>query len=323
MNEGGAALVTGASGFIGRTLVERLADSGQRVLALTRNPANRFPSGVEVKVGDLATGAGVSTSLVENVDRVFHCAGEVRRPGLMRQVHVRATDRLLQCLRDTADRRGRPAAWIQLSSVGAYGPASTGNRCRRVDEESRENPVGEYEVTKTEADHLVGRAAQDGLISCTTLRPSNVIGVRMSNAALRRVISMVTRGWFVYVGPPGAVANYVHVDDVASALIACATPRETSGDIFNLSSDCLWEALIERVAALCGVRPPRLRVPQWPLRALAATVGARFGNPLSATAIDALVNRTRYPVAKIESRLGFRFARPMPDAVEDLITHGA
>jgi len=323
MNGRQAAFVTGASGFIGRTLVERLLASGHGVTVLARDHTETFPAGVAIRVGDLATGDGLSSDLLDEVDVLFHCAGELRRTHLMRPVHVDGTRRLLDGLARSGARRTTPLHWVQLSSVGAYGPPPAGVRGRRVDEESPENPVGEYETTKTESDRLVVQAASQRLITHAILRPANVVGARMPNPYVRRFADMVRRGWFVYIGASGAMTNYVHVDDVATALQLCASHRQATGQVFNISSDCPLEEVVEIIARTLGVRSPRVRVPERLARLAVRTLGGLVALPLTAARIDALVNRTHYPSTKIETALSFRFSRPMPAGIEDVMVSRA
>jgi nucleoside-diphosphate-sugar epimerase len=318
-----SVVVTGASGFIGRTLVARLLAAGQRVTVLARDHTETFPNGVAIRVGDLTTGDGLSADLLDGADVLFHCAGEVRRTHLMRSLHVDGTRRLLEGLSRSAVRRATPLHWVQLSSVGAYGPAPRGVRGRRVSEEDPENPVGEYETTKTESDRLVVQAASYGLITHTILRPANVVGASMPNASLRRLADMVRRGWFFYVGASGAVTNYVHVDDVASALMLCASHPRATGQVFNISSDCPLEELVECIARCLGVRAPQIRVPERLARSAVRALSGLVALPLTASRIDALVNSTHYPTTKIETLLEFRFSAPMPAGIEDaIVTRG-
>lgn len=310
----GAVLVTGASGFIGRALIARLALEGEHVIAVTRDPHAPFPPGVSIRQADLAAGTGVA-GLADGVTRIFHCAGEIRNVAAMHALHVDGTARLLGAI---SDRGVSGIHWVQLSSVGAYGPAAAPGAVRRVDEETEERPAGEYETTKTKSDGLVREAAAEGLITFAMLRPSGVIGASMSNASLHGLIAMIRRGWFFHVGPEGAIANYVHVDDVVEGLLLCARHPAAAGRHFNLSSDCAWVALADEIAAIAGVKRPRLRVPAAPVRAIAHAASA-LRLPLTPARVNALMNRTRYPPDRIQSILGFRFSRPMPAAVRDLM----
>lgn len=310
-------MVTGATGFIGRALIQRLRTSGNRVIAVTRRSESALPEGVDVRHGDLASGAGIDAALFDGVSRVFHCAGEIRNADRMRAVHVNGTANLLRAL---SDRRDHAAVhWLQLSSVGAYGPPRSSATPREVTEETVENPVGEYESTKTEADDLVRRAGNEGVMSYTIVRPSAVIGEGMANASLPGLISLVRRGLFVHVGPDGALANYVHLDDVVCALLACARDTSAKGETFNVSSDCRWTELVGRIASVAGVRVPRRRIPAALARAVATALAPVPFIPLSPARIDILTNRTRYSSDKIRSRLGFEFTRPLPAAVDEIV----
>ncbi len=68
-------LVTGASGFIGRALVNELADKGQTVRAAMRHPADIFPRSVEVVAVSDLTRPVEWRALLKNVETVVHLAG--------------------------------------------------------------------------------------------------------------------------------------------------------------------------------------------------------------------------------------------------------
>lgn len=311
------ALVTGATGFIGRALIDALLASGQPVVAVTRLATAALPDRVDVRSADLATGEGLTPRLFHGVDQVFHCAGEIRNPAAMRALHVDGTSRLVRALAES------PAAgklhWVQLSSVGAYGPPRPPTAPREVTEQTPENPAGEYETTKTESDHLIRRAADEGVLSHSVVRPSAVIGPGMSNASLPGLIALVRRGLFVHIGPAGSLAHYVHVDDVVRALTACGLDPRARGETFNVSSDCGWAELVARIAGAAGVRAPQRRVPAALARAVARLAAPVPFIPLSPARIDILTNRTQYPADRIRSRLDFEFSRPMPGAVDEIV----
>lgn len=307
-------LISGASSGIGRVLATQLIDEGFFVRGVGRVPG-RLPAGASKWVADLATGDGVSPAMFDEIDFVYHCAGEVARRELMRPLHVQGTRRLLEAAENNA---GRDLRWVQLSSVGAYGPPDAVNRVRTVDEQSAERPHGEYEVTKTESDDLVRAAGARGALSFVIVRPTAVIGRTLPCRSLRRLIELVRRGWYVHVGEPTALANYVHVDDVVSALRLCGHTPKATGEVFNVASDCSWAALIARIADLANVPTPRLRLPASPLRAMAQVLAAMRG-PQLAHHINVLSGHTAYPTTKIANRLGFALQHPLPDAIRDVM----
>lgn len=312
--------ITGGSGFIGRRLVEVLSKEGYCVKVLTRRTDCVYPDGVEVVLGDLTSSDCPLGKFLGDCETIFHCSGEIQNIATMRLLHVEGTRRLLRAALNVSRQSRQRIHWVQLSSVGAYGPALNGLTTDRiVTEETPSRPAGEYEITKTMADELVMQASTDETMQYSIVRPSNVFGPQMSNQSLRALIQMVKRGLFFYIGKPGAVATYVHVDDVVAALMKCAFEPAAKGRIYNLSNDCLLEDLVEYMAVLLGVRAPRLRIPETLIRTIVDVLPGWVDIPLNRSRIDALVNRTRYPADRIVSELGFSFLKPMPASIDELV----
>ena len=206
---------------------------------------------------------------LENVDTIFHLAAELKNPEKMQLVNVEGTRKLL-----TAVQKAGVKKWIQLSSVGVYGD----KRGNVISEDTQPEPGNEYEKTKLASDQLVARECKQAGIGHTILRPSNVLGQGMKTNSLFQLVEAVRKKKFFFIGPPGAVATFVHVEDVARALIACQDAP--NGSVYNLSSDCTWEALIECIAARCGVPKPRYRIPEFPVRIALNLLEGQFVFPL-------------------------------------------
>ncbi|MDX2479892.1 MAG: NAD-dependent epimerase/dehydratase family protein, partial [Desulfuromusa sp.] len=155
--------ITGGTGFIGENLAMRCLSQGDDVRILSRKvPCERWLSlGVEWHQGDLEDSSCL-LPFVDGVDVLYHCAGQLTDAEMMQRLHVEGTRHLIEAA------SGRIGHWVQLSSVGVYGPVSAGE----ITEESSINPVGEYEITKAESDALVLEAASQARFSCTILRPS-------------------------------------------------------------------------------------------------------------------------------------------------------
>jgi nucleoside-diphosphate-sugar epimerase len=311
---------TGGSGFIGRRLVDALVSQGHMVNVLSRNAESAPRTGVGTIQGDLTRADCPLEEFLRGCEVVYHCAGEVRDTARMRELHVEGTRRLLAAALAEAARQGRAVHWVQLSSVGAYGPVQGSARAERVvTEETPTRPVGEYEITKTVSDELVIRSCKPGLMSYSIVRPSNVFGAGMSNGSLYALGKMVRKGLFFYVGPPGAIAPYVHVDDVVEVLRLCGTEQRAKGMIFNISNDCRLEEMIGGMAAALGARSPRMRLPERLVRLAVRVMSLVAPLPLTQARIDALVGRTRYPCRKLERELGFIPRRDVPGAMAELL----
>jgi len=305
------AAITGGTGFIGKKLVARLLERGDTVRLLTRSVTpgeNSLP--VEIHSCDLLT-AGVAdiSTVLDGVEVLYHCAGQLRDTNIMRALHVDVTHKLVEAA------SGRVGHWVQLSSVGVYGSAAQ----EVITEDSILAPVGEYEITKAESDQIVVEAANRGGFSCSVLRPSNVFGAGMSNQSLFSLIAMIERGLFFYIGRPGASANYLHVNNVVEGLICCGTMRAAKGRTYNLSDHCAMERFIAIIARALGKDAPRLRLPESVVRALIKLLGNIPGMPLTEARINALTSRAVYPNTKIERELGYRHLVTMEKGLLELL----
>lgn len=313
--------LTGGTGFVGRRLVKVLLQGGHEVRVLTRRLNVEFDSKVQVVHGDLNDDRVNLDFFLEGTEVVFHCAGELKNIEKMRLLHVDGTKRLLQAAMDESSMRGSKVIhWVQLSSVGAYGPPNySADEDRMIIEDTQVKPVGEYEVTKTESDKMVFEAGKTELITYSIVRPSNVFGIGMPNRSLYHLGKMVRKGLFFYVGKAGAVANYVHVNDVVEVLMLCGFDGRAKGEMFNISNDCLLEEMIQGMAHAMGVRNPRLRLPEFFVRSLVKITPRFFNLPLNNKRLENLIRRTRYPYTKIQKVLGFTPKYNVPESIAEVL----
>lgn len=314
--------VTGAGGFIGRKLCEAFVAKGYSVRALTRNANLDIPS-VEVYSADLAIdNESKLEAFLDGVDVVVHCAGELKNDELMYALHVEGTKRLLAAVNQQCVEKGRALHWVQLSSVGAYGPPQNDkDEMRIVSEKNKPSPKGVYEITKTISDELVLFYSElEKLFTCTVIRPSNVIGASMPNRSFFQLASVVRRKMFFYIGAGDSIATYVHVDDVVDALVRCSFDSRAINKTYIISNDCLLRDVIGAIAKTYNIRSPTLRLPVFPLRLLIGLFSGVVKLPLTHERIDALVVRTQYSSKAIEDDLGFSFSKSIPDAVGEILT---
>jgi nucleoside-diphosphate-sugar epimerase len=311
--------VTGGRGFIGQLLVQALVDQGIEVFALTRKNIKSDKSGLHFIHGDLTQPADSYEKYLKDCNIIFNCAGEINDPSRMRGLHVDGTRLLLMTANIVAEGRGAPIHFVQLSSVGAYGPPQVPTLKRKIIESTPENPIGEYEITKTEADHLVMDYCNGKNMTFSILRPSNVFGPTMTNNSVRNLIKLIDKKLFFYIGEKGAISTYVHVDDVVKALIQCGLANAAKGQIFNISNDCPLEDLVNGIAKALNIRPPRLRLPESLVRLSTIAFSKVPHFPLTKGRVNALVNRTEYPCDKINEILGYRPQKYVPEAISEMI----
>lgn len=316
--------ITGASGFIGKTLCAELISLNHDISILTRKNVSPI-IGVTVVKGDLIFEDGNLQEFVDDVDVVFHCAGEIKNEALMERLHVEGTKRLLNAVDASIRKSGKPVHWVQLSSVGAYGVSGPGAQGSRIiNEQSPEHPFGVYELTKTASDHLVREfAQQEPLFSFTILRPTVVIGSDMPNQSFHAMARMIKRGLFFRIGRKQAIANYVHVDDVVRALIQCLADVRARGKVFIVSNDCPLDVVVNALAGAMNVPLPKWVVPEGPLRLLVKAIGPWVKLPLTMARIDALTKQTHYSSVLINQTLCFSPAASIPEIIPRLVADSA
>ena len=302
--------ITGATGSVGSKLVARHLSRGDTVRALTRRDDHALAAPVEVHRGDLAD-RDVLDRLVDGTDVLYHCAAEIQEPGRMLAVNVGGTRNLV------AAAHGRVTRWVQLSSIGVYGAPRAGV----VDEAAPIQPVDVYGRSKAEADALVLGAANDGAFACALVRPTKVYGAGIAsgnNEILYRLFSLVRRRLFFFIGRPGALAHYVHVDNLVDALERCARAEFTGSRVYNLSDDRTIEAFVQVIADALDAPVPTLRLPQAPLEWLARIFGRIPGFPLDERRLAALVNRAAIPSERIRRELGYACPVPVEQGLREL-----
>lgn len=276
-------LVTGGTGFVGSAVVAALQSAGAKVTVLSRAP--RLPPGLSCAAharADLTTLTPDSAAaLLEGVDVVVHCAGEISNVQAMAEVNEHATGTLARAA------SGRVTHWVQLSSVGALGHDVVGT----ITPTTPGKPAGAYEVSKKRGDDVVRAALAGSGTTLSVLMPTIVFGPGMRSRALHRLFTAVASNRFAHVGPLDTPAHYVFVDDVAHAVVSAVQERPEG--TFLVQDPSTVGEFIDEVARLVGVAAPRRRVPEVIVRAVLSPRLMHLPVP-GRSALLALRSRTRY-----------------------------
>ncbi len=214
-------LVTGATGFIGRHLVRRLAEEGHRVVCLYRRADRAEPLrelGVELVQGTLEEPQPWQAHLGE-ADVVFHLAGVLKAFSRSRfhQVNVLGTRKLLQAV---ARQTSVPRV-VMVSSLAAAGPSGQDQlRC----EAEPPRPVSVYGRSKRAAEEEATRWAEQ--VPITVVRPPIVFGP--GDRDVLEMFRPVAR-FGVHLVPTLRVPrmSLVHVEDLVAALVRAAQVGRT------------------------------------------------------------------------------------------------
>ena len=253
-------LVTGATGFVGSHLVEKLRSRGEAVRCLVRPTTNtrRLPAGAETAAADLATGQGIDRAL-DGVDTVIHVAGVTKalRPSGYFAGNARATEMLARVL------AGRGIRLVYVSSLSAMGPSLDG---RPLDEAAVPHPVSSYGKSKLEGERIVRSLAPDAVI----VRPPVVYGPRDTDVF--QILKAGAQGLVLEISGGERWFSAIYVEDLAEGLWAAAKSPKTAGRAYYLAhrDPVTWQQLGATAAKIMGRNPRTLRVP------LAAAQGIAF-----------------------------------------------
>jgi len=302
--------ITGASGFIGQSLLAECLRREWKVKVLTRD-GTRLPfdsDKVKIVIGDL-TQLDSLYEFTDELDVLFHCAGEIKEESKMHSIHVDGMNNLMLAAKN------RIKHWVQLSSVGVYGAAQSG----LVTEDSLLKPVGEYEKTKCISDELLIEKSFKSNFTYSILRPSNVFGKKMRNQSLFNLISMIDKKLFFYIGNADAISNYVHVDNVTAALMLCAINKKAHGNVYNISTCVLINEFVSEISIALNLHNHVYTMPEFIARLIAKTIGRFPGFPLKESRVDALIKKSAYSTKKICEDLNYTPVISLPESVRQTV----
>lgn len=271
------ALVTGATGFIGGHLCERLVRDGVEVRALVRvtGDTTYLPAEVEQVIGDLEDPAELD-SWLDDRDVVFHLAAARGAGGEghsgRRETDIEGTIRLAECAADHG------ARFVFTSTRGVHGAASG-----KLDGQSSVAPNTAYRRVKAEAERELARVADDRGLRLVVMRVPSVVGARARGwLGLWRAIA---GGGFRLVGSGRNRLHPCPVEDVAEALRLAGAASNVEGKtlIFGGGEVLTLRDFITRIADSLGVSISRLWLPAAPYRLAGALglLGGRSGNGFS------------------------------------------
>ncbi|MCE7795017.1 NAD(P)H-binding protein [Sphingobium sufflavum] len=257
--------LTGATGFLGGAVLERLIADGHGVRALTRRPQPERP-GVAWIAGDLADEPALA-SLVAGTDAVIHVAGAVNVPG--RAAFFAANAEGTRVLVEQAQAAG-VTRFVLVSSLSA-----------------REPQLSDYGWSKREGERMV----EAGTLDWTIVRPPAIYGP--GDREMLEMFQMAARGLVML--PPTGRLSVIHADDLAGLLVLLA------GDRSGLSTGATYEVddgapggfshvdFAHALGRAVGRRAFALSLPR-----LALMLGARVDGLLRGKGAKLTADRVRY-----------------------------
>jgi nucleoside-diphosphate-sugar epimerase len=300
-------LVTGASGFTGRHLCERLAGDGHEVRVIDRNPARAHhwrDVGVDVVIGDIVE-FEVATRATRNIDKVYHLAALFRQEGVPREafrhVNVTGTRNLLE-----ASVRSGVQRFIHCSTVGVHGVIDS----PPANEDAPYRPGDHYQRSKMEGERVALHYMQRGGMAVTVFRPAGIYGP--GDLRFLKLFKAINSGRFWMIGTGEVFYHLVYIDDLIDGILLCGSTDEAAGEIYILAGEeyVTLNVLTSLIAEVLGVPPTRRRVPVWPVYAVAYLTELvcallRVHPPLYRRRVDFFRKNRAFDTTKARKELGF------------------
>ncbi|TDA95515.1 NAD-dependent 4,6-dehydratase LegB [Halomonas marinisediminis] len=257
-------LVTGADGFIGSHLTERLVAMGVEVRALVLyNSFNSWgwldsaPSGVkesiEVISGDIRDPHGVRKAM-EGCDVVLHLASLIaipysyHSPATYVDTNITGTLNILQAARDLG-----VSKVVHTSTSEVYGTA----RYVPIDEEHPLQGQSPYSASKIGADQIALSFYRSFSTPVTVIRPFNTYGPRQSaRAVIPTIITQIASGQRdLKLGALHPTRDFSYVDDTVAGFIRMAECDDVLGEVVNIGSgfEISIEDTVRLIADIMGV----------------------------------------------------------------------
>ncbi len=270
------AFVTGATGFLGRHLINVLREQGWEITAMVRNPAtakDMIGEGVTFVEGDLTRPEQVHKVMPQQLDCVFHTAANTStwraEEDLQYEVNVEGTRTILQAILDREVKR-----MVHVSSISTFGhhDVTITEETPRLGAESWIS----YVRTKSYAERKVKEACDRGL-DAVIVNPTHIIGEYDSHNWARLILKMA-KGELPGT-PPGA-GNFANGRAVAEATVTAFHKGKTAENYILGGPQASYYEFLSIAADILGIKGPRKPMPAFILKTLAFLLSFSKNRPM-------------------------------------------
>ncbi len=255
-------LVTGATGFVGSSLIRALLHNGKDVRVLVRKDSDRTNLkglNVEILVGDLTEISSLREAC-KATEGLFHVAADyriwVKKPSVLYQNNVQGTLNLMRCALEAGISR-----IVYTSSVATLGNSNLGLAANETTPVRYKDMIGHYKRSKFLAERVVENMIRRQSLPAVIVNPSTPIGPRdlkptptgriLRDAAAGRIPAYVNTG-----------LNLVHVDDVARGHILAFEKGKIGRKYILGGDDFSLLEILSIVANWANKKPPSIALPR-------------------------------------------------------------
>ena len=295
-------LITGATGFVGKALLQRLltVDESRRLVVAVRRGGQQWSKQVlPIVTGDLNPTTDWSIAL-KGVAAVVHSAARVHvmhdtEADPLKAFRAVNVDGTLNLARQAA--AAGVKRFVFISSVKVNGESTPPGRA--FTEADAPNPQDAYGQSKHEAEQGLRQLSADTGMEVVIIRPPLVYGpgVKANFAALMRAVQ---RGWPLPLGAVHNQRSLVALDNLVDFIVTCISSPQAANQTFLVSDgqDLSTTELVRGMAQAAGVPTRFMQVPVWALQAGATLLG-------KGDVVQRLCGNLQVDISKARSFLGW------------------
>jgi len=252
--------ITGASGFIGSHLVEKLLNRNWQVRVLFHNRSIHREKECEIVKGDIRDLSLLEKSL-DGTDVLFHLAASLGASLINKkefyQINTEGTENILRAAQKAGVKR-----IIHFSSAGVLGSVK---KNELADEEYPLNPRSIYDKTKLEGERTALNFARNGM-DIVIVRPGWTYGP--GDRRTFKLIKAIAKKRFILVTKGEAWQTPVHINDLIDGVLLCSE-RGKKGEIYHIAGNEIItvKKIAEIIALSSGNKIPPFSLPLFPVKA--------------------------------------------------------
>jgi len=278
LSKGAKILVTGATGFIGATLVRQLSSSGYQVIGIGRTPPNEEfkPCFETFHVFDLNQ-TPFNTKLLKDVYAIINLAGLAHNASTgdesLESAYMKLNAEFPKMLAIAAREMG-VQKFIHLSSVKAVSETSPRSQPLTEEAENIGEPASLYGRSKRAAEKFIGEALKNSSTQFIILRPPLVYGPN-AKGTLLQLIRLVNLKVPLPLKSSKARRSFISIHNLCSAIEACLDEKNTSSGVFFVSDgeSVGVVELVEMIGMGMNVKVWLFRCPEFILKFIIRTLG--------------------------------------------------
>lgn len=314
-------LVTGGTGFLGSTLIKRLIDDGNTIVA-TRRESSKIPPSLQNipnlnwVIADITDYFALS-DIFTNIKQVYHCAAVISyqkgAAAQMNKINIEGTQHIVNlCLE-------HHARLVHVSSIAALGKNKQNKPVSEKDKWEADKRVSKYSLSKYKGELEVWRGITEGL-NAVIVNPSLIMGASAGKKGSGAIFNVINKGLPFYTS--GSI-GIVDVDDVAKIMITLMNRQEINAQRFILNSENITnKALIEQISTLLNKKAPSIEATplllsiSWRLAKVIAFFKGTQPD-LTKESAQAAVSKLKYTNEKITQAIDYKF-KPINETLKEI-----